>query len=291
MATVSKFTRGAVAGNGWTNAGNTTGDDGSYATAAPSKNGTITGDWDFAAFSDAEIPVGSTINSVTAEVQWKVSTTSSVATFGVRGVLGGAAQTETTVATEPTTDTITTRTFDTAVPTELNLKTAGDVVVRCRGTRGNSNTAVTFSLDYAKITVDYTVPANVTVTPGTAALVLATFAAVVTATANVTVTPSTASLTTSAFAPTVSASDHKTVVPTTAALTITTFAPTVTGGSGTTVTPGTASLTTEAFTPTVSITDHQIVTPSTASLSVMTFAPAVSITENVATASGTLLWS
>jgi hypothetical protein len=159
VATVSKFSRGAVAGNGWTSPANATADDGVYSTAAPAKNGTVTGDWDFVAFSDAEIPVGSTINSVTIETQWKVSTTSSVATFGVRGVLNGTAEGEWMDTTEPTADKITTMTFDGVIPTEANLKTAGNVVVRARGTRGNSTTAVTFSLDYVKITVDFTAPA------------------------------------------------------------------------------------------------------------------------------------
>jgi hypothetical protein len=156
MATVSKFTRGAVSGNGWTNAANATGDDGSYSTCAPAKNATISGDWDFAAFSDAELPVGATINSVTLEFQFKVSTTSSVATFHYGTVDSVGTLSDSTDATEPTADKIvTTSTWDTA-PTESNLKTAGSLKARAQGQRGNSNNAVTFSLDYVTITVDYT---------------------------------------------------------------------------------------------------------------------------------------
>ena len=116
------------------------------------------------------------------------------------------------------------------------------------------------------------------VTPGTLALVLATFAAVVTATANVLVTPSTASLSLTGFAPTVTASDHKIVTPSTASLSLTAFAPTV--GIGVVVTPDTAGLTISLFAPTVTATQNQTVTPSTASLSLSAFAPAITATDH-----------
>lgn len=154
MATVSKLTRGAVAGNGWTSAANATADDGVYATATPAKNGTTTGDWDFAAFSDAELPAGSTINSVTVEVQWKVSTTASVDTLGVAGVNGSSAGTETTTTTATTADSVATASLSGV--TESDLKTAGQIKGRVRASRGNTNTAFTASLDYVKVTVDYT---------------------------------------------------------------------------------------------------------------------------------------
>lgn len=158
MATVSKLTRGAVAGNGWTNPANATADDAVYATCAPAKNATVTGDWDFAAFTDAELPVGSTINSVTIETQFKVSTASSVATYHHQPLNNGVAGTDATDTTEPTADKIVTNAAFSTVPTETDLKTAGRIVARAAGQRGNNNTAVTFSLDYAKVTVDYTAP-------------------------------------------------------------------------------------------------------------------------------------
>ena len=59
MTIASKATRGAVGTNNWTNPANATADDGvNYATALPAKNGSVDGDWDFAAFTDGEIPAG-----------------------------------------------------------------------------------------------------------------------------------------------------------------------------------------------------------------------------------------
>lgn len=168
MSTVAKFTRGAVAGNGWTNASRATADDGSYATCGPSKNQTTTGDWDWDAFTDSEIPVGSTIDSVTLEVQWKVSTTSSVATFHYRVGNNGSFDTDQTDTSEPTGDKTSSVAYA-AAPSETDVKTAGRLVARIAGQRGNSNTAVTFSLDYAKLTVAFTAPqpsASVTGTGG-----------------------------------------------------------------------------------------------------------------------------
>lgn len=70
--------------------------------------------------------------------------------------------------------------------------------------------------------------AGVTVTPGTLALTLTTFAPTVTATANITVTPGKLALTLSTFAPTVTATANVTVTPGVLALTLSTYAPTVT---------------------------------------------------------------
>lgn len=179
MATVSKFTRGAVAGNGWTNAANATADDGTYATCIPAKNGTTTGDWDFDAFTGSDIASGSTINSVTIEAQWKISTTSSIETYHQQNFNGGVGGTETTDTTGTTADKVTQTTSWSSTPSETDVKTAGQLVATIKGQRGNSNTAVTFSLDYIKVTVDYTAPTNITVTPGVASLTLTTFAPVV----------------------------------------------------------------------------------------------------------------
>lgn len=116
---------------------------------------------------------------------------------------------------------------------------------------------------------------NVTVTPTTASLTLATFAPTVTATANQTVTPGTASLTLATFAPTVTTTAHKTVTPDAASLSLTTFAPTVTTTGNQVVTPSPASLSLTAFAPTVVASDHKVVTPTTATLALTGFAPTV----------------
>src|SRR3990167_9195411 len=116
----------------------------------------------------------------------------------------------------------------------------------------------------------------VTVTPTTAALVIATFAAIVTATAHQVVTPTTKALAIASFAPTVTASDHKTVTPSTAVLSFAEFAPTVAVTNNVLVTPGVVSLTTSLFAPTV--VTPRLVTPSTVDLLLGEFTPAVATT-------------
>src|SRR3990172_4501514 len=158
MATVEKLTRGAVGTNNWTNPANATADDATYATAAPAKNNSVIGDWDYAAFSDADIPVGSVIDSVTCRVEYHVDTQASVASLGINNGNNAVFDGETTQTTEPLADA----TFDDAyntIPSETDLKTAGRLVSRVRGIRGNSNTAVTFSVDYIKLVVVHHVPA------------------------------------------------------------------------------------------------------------------------------------
>lgn len=154
MATVTKATRGAVAGNAWTSPANAVSDNSVYATAAPAKNADVLGDWDFAAFTDAEIPVGSRITQVRLRYQFKVSTTSSVADATFTNVKGGVAGGSVNDATEPTADKDVLVTF-TSTPTEADLKTAGLIVARADAHRGNSTTAVTFSLDYVELQVDW----------------------------------------------------------------------------------------------------------------------------------------
>lgn len=168
MSIATKITRGAVAGlNNWTNPGNATVEDTTYATAAPAaKNTRVEGEWDWAAFTDGEIPVGSTINSVTIRSRYFVSTTLSIASLGVQAGNNGAFDTEETHATEPTSETDFNVTFNTA-PSETDLKTAGRIVARVDAIRGNDSDAVTFSLDVIELSVDYTIPP--TFNPGWAA--------------------------------------------------------------------------------------------------------------------------
>jgi len=156
MSQVTKYTRGQVGTNNWTNPNNATAeDDTNYATCAPSKNNSVIGDWDFAAFSDAEVPVGATINSVTCRCNYRVNVTSSIASLGINNGNNGSFDGETTDTSEPTTDTDFDDAYATA-PSETDLKTAGRLVSRIRGIRGNSNNAVTFSLDSIALIVDYT---------------------------------------------------------------------------------------------------------------------------------------
>ncbi len=109
--------------------------------------------------------------------------------------------------------------------------------------------------------VAYTPEADLSVTPGVAALTTATFASKLT----LAVTPTTAALTLTTFAPQL----RELLTPATAALTTATFAPTITVGGAVTVTPGTAALTTATFAPQL----QETLTPATAALNTTAFAP------------------
>lgn len=156
-------TTNAVDGTGWTNPTNGYTDNTVYATAAPAKNGTIA--TRYGGFGFDVIPSGATINSVTLEVQWKVSTTGSIATLGAWAYVSGAAySTELVDSAEPTADTIRTKAYAGLTRDQL---VDGTFQIRVRASRGNTNTAFTGSLDYVKVTVDYTDPPPVpqTITP------------------------------------------------------------------------------------------------------------------------------
>jgi hypothetical protein len=141
-------------------------------------------------------------------------------------------------------------------------------------------TPTTAALTLATFAPTATLSDHQTVVPSTAALVTSAFAPTVATSDHQTVTPTTTALTTSTFAPTVALSDHQTVVPDVAALVLTPFAPNVQAGAGLTVVPTTASLAITAFAPTVSFTEHQTVTPTTASLALMAFAPDTVLTDH-----------
>jgi hypothetical protein len=182
MATVTKVPTGAASAAGgvfngsWSNEGNARGagdtaasGDGLYATAAPGKNQEFASVWPVA-FTAGEIPDGSTINSVTVKVQWKASVNTSVAELRSALFADSAQATALSAVpgfantSEPLSD------FDNSYsastqPTVAQLRSG--VWVRVQALRGNSNTAVTLSLDYIQVTVDYTAPAPPT---GTAAL-------------------------------------------------------------------------------------------------------------------------
>ncbi len=164
MATSTKFANAnAVVTTGWTNPTNAYADEGTYATCAPGKNLTVNSDYGFPAFAVGDIPNSSTINSVTAEVQWKVSTTSSIDTLGVQlhNPAGTGQGSETTTTTATTADSVATQQVTSGI-TLAALRVANTVVARVRASRGNTNTAFTASLDYVKVAVDYTAPNNMT---------------------------------------------------------------------------------------------------------------------------------
>lgn len=137
----------------------TAGGSGTYATAAPGKNQEFASVWPFV-FGSTDVPDNASVDSVTVKVQWKVSTTSSVAEIrsslfadsaqaAALSAVPGVARTS-----EPTVDTDDTYTAST-LPDISQLRNG--LWVRVQALRGNSNTAVTFSLDYIQVTVAYTV--------------------------------------------------------------------------------------------------------------------------------------
>lgn len=140
--------------------------------------------------------------------------------------------------------------------TGLGAHGSPDVIARI----GTASSLVT-STDFVENTI---------VTPTTASLATALFAAAVII--GTIVTPTTAALTLAGFAPTVTvAAGGTTVTPGTAALTLATFAPTVLTPQ--LATPAAASLVLTALAPSVTATNHQLVVPSTASLTLAPFAP------------------
>jgi hypothetical protein len=157
LATVQKFgnANAASTGAGFTNPTNAYADDGSYATCAPAKNGGIGSDYGFPAFASQDIPDGATINSVAVEIQYKSSTTGS-ANASMRlqlenGTLLDAEQS----GGMSTTDTTLTHSVASGIALD-DLRNANGVQARVTGRRGNSNTAITWSVDYVRLTVDYT---------------------------------------------------------------------------------------------------------------------------------------
>jgi hypothetical protein len=140
---------------GWGNPQQAYSDDGLYATIAPAQNGTESNDWTGFGFT---IPSTATIDKVEIIYQFKVSVTTSIATISVAYITStGTHLTAHTDATEPTSDKTVTLdvTADSGswTPTELNSANQG---VHAAAIRGNSKTAVTFSLDYVSIQVTYT---------------------------------------------------------------------------------------------------------------------------------------
>lgn len=159
MATLSKFANAhTIITTGYTNSGNVGADDGTMATADPAKNSDVSAYFGFPAFTTGEIPDGSTINSVRVRVAFLVSVTTSVAEQYAQVFLNTTpVDAEQSNTAEPLTETNLDHTVTSGV-TLTDLRTADLVRCRSRSRRGNSSTAVTFSLDFVQITVDYTEP-------------------------------------------------------------------------------------------------------------------------------------
>lgn len=173
MATVTKAvsTEFLVSGTRWTSPSNafaTTGDN-VYATAAPAKNGQILSGFG-CAFTTSDIPNGATVNSLTATVEWKLSATVTGGQLFIVHALGpGATEvgatgvTKTTLVEEQSTSAFTPA-QSAGFPSLANLRTAASdsngawfLDVYC--SKGNTNSALTGSIDFISVTADYTEPA------------------------------------------------------------------------------------------------------------------------------------
>lgn len=159
MATVTKAVNAHTGLIGsWTNPSNafaTTGDD-TYATAAPPKNGSIVGTFNFPDFTTSDIPDGSTINSVTTTVEWGMTASVTGGQLEVDnfiGVTGVGTLIKTTTTEAQQTNAWTT------LPTLAQLRSAStSISVDIGCSKGSTNTAMTGNLDFASITVDFTAP-------------------------------------------------------------------------------------------------------------------------------------
>jgi len=160
MAVVTQFpsSNAADVGAGLTNPTNVYADDGTYTTAAPAAKNTTLGTRYGTFGFDGVIPTDATITKVQLIYEWKCSTTGSIATARIRSSVVTTDGTNHDDATEPAADT--TNTYD--ITAERSWVRAdlldGTFFVELHAIRGNSSTAVTFSFDYVKVEVTYTVP-------------------------------------------------------------------------------------------------------------------------------------
>lgn len=160
MATVTEYAS-AASGTSWTNPTNANADDGAYATytiAAKNTTGNVNtlSNLGF----DSSIPANSLINSVTLEVQHKVSTNGGIAFLESALALGATIGTYNSDSAEPTTDTA--RSYSMARPgggtwTRADLLD-GTLTIKLRARSGNNATSVVYSWDYARVLVDYSPP-------------------------------------------------------------------------------------------------------------------------------------
>lgn len=162
MATMTKYptTDTAVSG-GWTNPTNVQADDSAVASInVASKNNTF--DREQAGYGFDTIPDGSTINTVTIEVEHRVTNTSNIAHLENIAYVGGVAGATNTDSLEPT--TLTARTYAYSRPgggswTRADLLD-GTFKTRIRARNGNNATSVNFEWDYIRVNVDYTPPGS-----------------------------------------------------------------------------------------------------------------------------------
>lgn len=161
MATVTKAADASASGTAsWVNPSNafaTTGDN-VYATLASIKNGNRTAYMLFPDFTSADIPDGSTINSVTLFFEWGMSATVTGGTILIRADGDTAQLSKSTVAEQAQSLAWDTPPSLAALRTAGTDGTSGVVFAIFEVTKGSTNTAMNLNLDYCYIVVDYTAP-------------------------------------------------------------------------------------------------------------------------------------
>ncbi len=144
--------------DGWTNTSNMYADDGVYAETAPAQssvNETKVSGFGFT------IPDDATITNITAEVEWHVSTQSSIATLQFHKHFNGSDIGNTySNSSEPLSDIVGSSSKDdpSLTPAQANTDGASGLSIFIRGSRGNSAIAVTFYIDFVRVTITYTQP-------------------------------------------------------------------------------------------------------------------------------------
>jgi hypothetical protein len=245
-STVTKYAQSND--SGWTNSNNGHADDGSYATVVPAQNGST---YVYYRNFDFGLPADAIINQITVEQQWKVSTTSSIATLRSRAYLGTTAMgTEYTNTAEPTSDTTQSYTnVGTFTVAQLNDNSASGFRVRIGASRGNTATSFTGSLDYVKVSVAYSVPITAVVATATAEAPAPTVVVV----QNATVQSVVANANAEAIPPSVLATQNTTIQSVVANANAAAIPPTVTATISCYIDVPTAECTALALRPTISL--------------------------------------
>ncbi|MGB7595254.1 MAG: hypothetical protein WBL80_06790, partial [Erysipelotrichaceae bacterium] len=153
-------------GSNFLNPTNLRANDGVYCTVtAAAKN--ITSQIFLEGFAHS-IPAGSTINSIIANVERKMSTTSSIQSVAIQVYKAAVAMgTKTTNTTEPSADTV----LSNANTGAWTYDDLANLRVLLENIRGNSTVACTISYDYVSVTVDYTEPVDIRYSTGSFSVV------------------------------------------------------------------------------------------------------------------------
>lgn len=139
----------------YTNLGNAYANDGIYATITSADNNS-THYVQYAGFDFSSIPLGSVINSISVEVEYKFSVSSAPVSMSIQAYNGNSTVVGTAItdANQPTIDTIVTN----ADIGTWDITSLGNIQVRVNYIRPNTKTSRDMYIDYVGVTVDYSAP-------------------------------------------------------------------------------------------------------------------------------------